>query len=815
MAAHSGAGTPFVSSVRAVLHGTGTQTPLCTPPAPAVVMHPPYPFAGGTARAPVVISGCGGPLLTPAVSAAPATPATPGAPPMVGWSEVSHIHLHQTNLHPTNVAPPARFYSGAALPARACSPLRVCSPLRACSPSGGRSLSPVSMSQQSSVVGACSGGSMTARDVRRLVSHSGAFSVRSPGSAITPYVGGAPVASGVRVATLNDSSPNRSLPLETTVLVSSPVDVGTGGPRYTHIVNGPSSGVQRRISAQSADRSFSPGSPRTLSGSPVASPIHMMQTPVTGDPASALVTAAVATAPWLIRRSGQHGEHGGWREGKAGCGADAQDPLAVPDSPPPPSMKSAKVSDSRNVATGQGLNYGIVLHKRPNEQRNPGRKGSKGSAVEGRRGSTPNSRRNSLGNEPKPWCPAKSIKAPLDVLSRTTGDTLTPRSSTPRSGNSSPRGRREDRFGGLYADAAARKLRLKVRQAEKEREVEKTLEPWYESPEHRARSRSGSMSPRRGAAGSERGAGSRRGSLFDLAEEKTKRLEQMQALAQLEKRLKEERELQECTFKPVTHAGRRYSMSSTSAPDDRCQNEELVQRLRHLAQKQSSIKSRLEHLEREWRLAHGRLEEAFGKRVMELQKERQSQVKSFLMTAEGLEYLKDNEALLASQAGMSPEDARQQVFDELMQDASTHNKRTLWDEMEPQYRQLERDYQAKSRVLVQSLDDIETRARPTLEAVRSRPEGDDLVRNSGFVIGLAAEADEAARNHDADTSGITASPGGAHAESTGGTGAAPSCLQAAGESVTALASGTESACAESSAASMVATAPDANVGESS
>eukprot|EP00928_Gymnodinium_smaydae_P031333 TRINITY_DN23029_c0_g2_i1.p1 TRINITY_DN23029_c0_g2~~TRINITY_DN23029_c0_g2_i1.p1 ORF type:complete len:777 (-),score=116.40 TRINITY_DN23029_c0_g2_i1:324-2654(-) len=684
-------------------------------------------------------------MMTPSTPASPVTPTplTPSA--TLGWSTPHSARPVSSAAY----SPPLRYHNGVSLAAALGSPC------------GSRGSSPVRPGRpQPLLVGQRV---PSTSNVLRTVAPAGAAAVVGSQAA-------AALSQAIRVATTSDAGQRITLTTDSTQAVG-PLTDGTGlyGMAAGHRQ---SSSVYRRCSTSSADRSFSPASSLNAYCSTAAS--HTcMESP------SALATAAAAAAPWLSSARRLLTSHSDQGPGAFCFGIDSQAPLTIPGSPAA-SLQSAKVIEARNIFGGASAGEdGIVLRTSPRD--GAGSKTLAPDASPQGKESGRDSRRSSSSSPRKAWIPsAKNLK--LDFLSHRNAGASTPRSSTPRSSASSSPQRRSERFQGLFDDAAARKLRLQKRKEEKERQDAKVLEPWYESAAHR--SRSGSNSRRRRSSSRDRSR-ERRGSLYDLAEEKLQRLEQAQATARAERRLQEERELQECTFKPTMISSRRNSVRRTSSVSTTAQ--ELVylendsfQTLRQLAHKQSTIRGRLEHLEREWRLAHERVEEAFSKRVMELQEERKAQVSIFLGSEEGLEYLKDQEAHLTSQPGVTSEDARQQVFDELMQDAAAHNSKIVQNELEPQYRQVERDFQTKIRVSVHALDDIEDRAQRALRALKTLPDFPDMLKCSGFVEGLAAEAAEAAqRGGDAIESpcagATSAQPReSVEAESTGGTGAAPS-----------------------------------------
>eukprot|EP00927_Polykrikos_kofoidii_P048075 TRINITY_DN42300_c0_g1_i1.p1 TRINITY_DN42300_c0_g1~~TRINITY_DN42300_c0_g1_i1.p1 ORF type:complete len:887 (+),score=129.66 TRINITY_DN42300_c0_g1_i1:374-2662(+) len=291
-----------------------------------------------------------------------------------------------------------------------------------------------------------------------------------------------------------------------------------------------------------------------------------------------------------------------------------------------------------------------------------------------------------------------------------------------RSGTPTPK-RREDRFQLLHAEAYARQQRITDRR--------RVFEATDSAP--RSHLNSSRASPHRVKHIVER--------MASRSEDLLRRRELKQEEARLEQKQREERELQECTFKPVTSSRRPSTLRRrpSTEPIDRALERETEQRLRQLAHKQLDLRARLAQLERDRRWAHDRIKEDFAHRVSTLQAEQHQQVGHFLAGAEGRAYLKDQEDHLVTNGNMSREAARRQVFDELMQDAKNTNERLVEEELEPQFRQIKRDFQIKSRVLVQALADIEARARPILETLQGMTEGGLLLGSSGFTMGLAAQ----------------------------------------------------------------------------
>eukprot|EP00929_Paragymnodinium_shiwhaense_P019888 TRINITY_DN13420_c0_g1_i1.p1 TRINITY_DN13420_c0_g1~~TRINITY_DN13420_c0_g1_i1.p1 ORF type:complete len:1025 (+),score=211.19 TRINITY_DN13420_c0_g1_i1:123-3197(+) len=163
------------------------------------------------------------------------------------------------------------------------------------------------------------------------------------------------------------------------------------------------------------------------------------------------------------------------------------------------------------------------------------------------------------------------------------------------------------------------------------------------------------------------------------------------------------------------------------------------QKLRQLAHKQLDLRARLAQVERDRRLAYEEIKASFGPRIQQLLAERQQQVADFLRGNEGLEFLQDQIENLMASGEISQEQARQQVFNELVQDAEKHNHRLAAEEMANQLRQAEVDFYTKSMVLLQALEDIEVRARSTLEVLQSMSEGELLIRSSGFTVAFAAQ----------------------------------------------------------------------------
>jgi len=186
--------------------------------------------------------------------------------------------------------------------------------------------------------------------------------------------------------------------------------------------------------------------------------------------------------------------------------------------------------------------------------------------------------------------------------------------------------------------------------------------------------------------------------------------------------------------------GARSGSLRRESPVKEVDERDVERRLRQLAHKQMDVRARLLQLERERRHTSDRLHSEHQARCEVLLKERRQQVADFLTGEEGLEYLTAQQDKLTRDGQMSRECARYQVFDELMQDAKAHSEVKVREELHPQLVQMEREFKSRCKVLVQSLEDIEARAAPSLKLLPSLQEGSLVLSSSGFVPGLAAEA---------------------------------------------------------------------------
>jgi hypothetical protein len=168
--------------------------------------------------------------------------------------------------------------------------------------------------------------------------------------------------------------------------------------------------------------------------------------------------------------------------------------------------------------------------------------------------------------------------------------------------------------------------------------------------------------------------------------------------------------------------------------DERC----MIKRLRQLGLKQFDIQTRFAELERERRLLHEQVRNEFHRRVDQLREDRIEVVGRFLTTMEGGEYFRNTKD--SKYPGCTLDEAKARITEELVHDAKKSNQRAAAEELEPQFLQAERDFHTKCRVLVDALTDIEDRAAPNVKTLLAQPEGGLLLRTTGFVLGLAAQA---------------------------------------------------------------------------
>merc|ERR1719213_407488 len=102
-------------------------------------------------------------------------------------------------------------------------------------------------------------------------------------------------------------------------------------------------------------------------------------------------------------------------------------------------------------------------------------------------------------------------------------------------------------------------------------------------------------------------------------------------MAMTNRRMKEEQELKECTFRPMLQV---RSIAARRAQDER----EMERHLRQLAHKQLDVRARLVQLEREWLRVHSQRKALFSERCKALQQDKKQIVFDMLNTKEGQEY---------------------------------------------------------------------------------------------------------------------------------------------------------------------------------
>lgn len=334
----------------------------------------------------------------------------------------------------------------------------------------------------------------------------------------------------------------------------------------------------------------------------------------------------------------------------------------------------------------------------------------------------------------KAWAPAgtrSTVSGLFGLNFDQDRERLSNRASTPTSRS---RSNLEDRFSSLYNDAAARHRRLQVKREEAERSLETVNGVPLGSPRQLARSRSSSRDTPRG----ERHGFWR--SMHERSEEHCAKRKELQEAGERERRVQEAKRIEECTFRPNLIASselQKYPNQSLAV--SMSEERGMVMRLRQLGRKQFSIQARFAELERERRLSRDKVKAEFARRMDELHLERNQQAAQFLSRNEGRVFLNMREDELVSQ-GLGKEAARKQAYGEVVRDMNQKHQRLAAEELEPQFRQAERDFQTKSRVLVEALNNIEARGESTVQALQALSEGELLLRSTGFAVGLAAQA---------------------------------------------------------------------------
>jgi len=318
----------------------------------------------------------------------------------------------------------------------------------------------------------------------------------------------------------------------------------------------------------------------------------------------------------------------------------------------------------------------------------------------------------SLRRTKQPWVPAVAYPN----VTRTFDPPSTPTPPRSRSGASTPRRRRREQlFSDLYSDAVERNMRWSSsRRCADQLEIEHMIELQKTAKdERRSRRRYHSSDTR---------------TFEQKNEEMLFRQAELQQYGLREKKLKEERELQECTFAPKI--ARRPSKSRGEREAER--------QLRQLSVKQSGLRVQLVQLEREARQSHDQRQQLYRKRYQEVQHEEAQKVIDFLKDGEGLEYLKARAEKIVESGSVTRVTAQQHIVSELVQDAQDLILRKVREELEGPHLRAEADLQKKSLQIVRMLEGIETTAVPLLNSL-SGTEAVAVLEASGFTLNLASE----------------------------------------------------------------------------
>jgi len=289
--------------------------------------------------------------------------------------------------------------------------------------------------------------------------------------------------------------------------------------------------------------------------------------------------------------------------------------------------------------------------------------------------------------------------------------------SPPSSACSTPRRRRGKCFNQLHADAAEREKRRRERKEALESDSESQLQASRESS-LRATRRYKSCDTR---------------SVLEKTEEHLRRKAELQRLALVEKKKREEEELKECTFKPASsHRKRPHRV-----PDER----ELERHLRQLAHKQLDVKARLVQLEYEWLRSHAARRELISEKFKALQSEKKQEVFDLLRTREGQTYYWDRVQRLADTGSMTRKHAQSAVLYELLEDQRQTIQKQATEEVDNdlQFQSRDLDFWTRRNVLLESLDAIETRASSSLQVLANITTAFAIIKASGFTDGLAKQ----------------------------------------------------------------------------
>lgn len=319
----------------------------------------------------------------------------------------------------------------------------------------------------------------------------------------------------------------------------------------------------------------------------------------------------------------------------------------------------------------------------------------------------------------RPWVPA--ITSPTYFWrhdERKRGSSVVSVDSPPNSACSTPRRRRGNRFHHLHADAAERDRRRQERKESIESDNEMQLAISRESS-CRATRRYKSSDTR---------------TVLERTEDHMRRKAELAELAALEKKKKDEQELEGCTFKPALRHHRR---PIKRVPDER----ELERHLRQLAHKQLDVKARLVQLEYEWLRSHAQWQERYAEKFKALQSEKKQEVFTLLGTSEGQKYYWDRVQLVSDTRSMTKPQAQSAVLTELLEDQRLMVQKIVTEEVDDEFQFPGRnlDFWTRRNVLIESLEAIETRASSSLQILANMESGFAIIKASGFTDGLAKQ----------------------------------------------------------------------------
>eukprot|EP00747_Dinoflagellata_sp_TGD_P023054 gnl/TRDRNA2_/TRDRNA2_129523_c0_seq1.p1 gnl/TRDRNA2_/TRDRNA2_129523_c0~~gnl/TRDRNA2_/TRDRNA2_129523_c0_seq1.p1 ORF type:complete len:974 (-),score=146.32 gnl/TRDRNA2_/TRDRNA2_129523_c0_seq1:69-2579(-) len=336
----------------------------------------------------------------------------------------------------------------------------------------------------------------------------------------------------------------------------------------------------------------------------------------------------------------------------------------------------------------------------------------------------------SLQKNRTPWVPAGGkANGVRDFKAFAPNQSLPSCPTPPRRTASTPR-RREQRFQDLHAEA-------RVREERQKRRVEASR-----VTEQQSRTQSLSLERRRGVQGEQMKAALKT-TFYERNDNMGRRREQLVAQALVEKKLKYEAEMQECTFRPEILT-RCESQGGAGRATSR--ERDLDRRLRNYAQRQIDHRTRLFQLEQERTRARKDVEVRRDQHLKATMDSRQQQVHQMLrgdidVVSEDVQYFKSRFQWLTDTGKRSAEAARL-VCEELMQDAKDIAQFEARNFQDQELEKIDRDYRARRRVLVDAVEAVERAAEPALVELAHMPDRErsaKVLKNSGFQVGMAEE----------------------------------------------------------------------------